>query len=102
MITTGVKRTLSLSDAVFLVSTAFRPSFSGLEVDSEQLLDAWAPWSAGEVRDGLPKALDQQQVEAGSQGPTAEGAVGQLQGIYNLQDALVPSNPSFLVPSGER
>ena len=35
------------------------------------------------LRDGLPKALVQQQVEAGSQGPIAEGAVGRPQGILN-------------------
>ena len=32
--------------------------------------------------------------------PTAEGAGGQLQGILNRQDALVPSNPSFVVLLG--
>ena len=39
--------------------------------------------SVAQVRDGLPKVHGQQQVEAGSQGPTAEGALGQLQGILN-------------------
>ena len=38
----------------------------------------------GQVRDGLPKVHGLQQVEAGSQGPTAEeAAVRQLQGILN-------------------
>ena len=33
--------------------------------------------SLGQVRDGLPKVHGPQQVEAGSQGPTAQGAVRQ-------------------------
>ena len=34
-------------------------------------------FSHGQVRDGLPKVHGRQQVEAGSQGPTAQGAVRQ-------------------------
>ena len=41
------------------------------------------------------RKLGAQQVEAGSQGPTARLATAFLQGILNQQDALVPSSPSL-------
>ena len=40
------------------------------------------------------RKLGGEQVEAGSQGPTARLATA-MQGILNQQDALVPSSPSF-------
>ena len=41
------------------------------------------------------RKLGVEQVEAGSQGPTARLATALMQGILNQQDALVPSSPSF-------
>ena len=57
---------------------------------SKELLDALTKElllmgsSVGQVRDGLPKVHAPQQVEAGSQGPTALGNSGnEVQGILN-------------------
>ena len=41
------------------------------------------------------RKLGEEQVEAGSQGPTARLVTALMQGILNRQDALVPSSPSF-------